>query len=253
MDRLAPVFISDKAKAFDKDAVRRKFNCRQHELTTPSKLLSHTSPNSKLSFSPCRRQHLYPPEYEGHFAFLLMDSTEIRARVKELAKLIHEDYKGERPVLLCTLKGASPFYTHLSDALQDHRQGYDMEFIRASSYEGTESSGNVKLSGLKYETLKNRPVLLIEDILDTGTTLAHLVPVLQEQSQPASVQVCTLLDKRLEEGAQKKYTAKYVGFSIPNHFIIGYGLDYNELYRDLKDIFVISQQGIDFDAKQLHA
>ena len=190
-------------------------------------------------------------EYEGHFSSLMIDSTEIRARVKELAKLIHEDFKGKRPILLCTLKGASPFYTHLSDALQEHRQGYDMEFIRASSYEGTESSGNVVLSGLKYETLKNRHVLLIEDILDTGTTLAHLVPVL-EKSQPASIEVCTLLDKRLGEGKEKKHTAKYVGFSIPNLFIIGYGLDYNELYRDLKDIFVISQQGIDFDASQLH-
>ena len=138
----------------------------------------------------------------------MIESNEIRGRVKELAKIIHEDYKGKRPVLLCTLKGANPFYTHLSDALQDHRQGYDMEFVRASSYDGTESSGNVVLSGLKYESLKGRHVLLIEDILDTGTTLAHLVPVLEEKSQPASVEICTLLDKRLGNGQEKKYTAK---------------------------------------------
>lgn len=197
-------------------------------------------------------QHVYPPEYEGHFASLMIDSAEIRGRVKGLAILVHEDYKGRRPVLLCTLKGASPFYTHLSDALQDLRQGYDMEFVRASSYEGTESSGKVVLSGVKFESLQGRHVLLIEDILDTGTTLAYLVPELEERAKPASVVVCTLLDKRLEEGKKKKYTAKYVGFSIPNHFIVGYGLDYRDLYRDLKDIFVISKTGIEFDAKKLH-
>jgi len=183
----------------------------------------------------------------------MIDSVEIRSRVKDVAKLIHEDYEGKRPILLCTLKGASPFYTHLCDALQDHRQGYDMDFVRASSYEGTESSGKVALSGLNFESLKGRHVILIEDILDTGTTLAHLVPELEEKSRPASVAVCTLLDKRLDEGKIKKYTAKYVGFSIPNHFIIGYGLDYNELYRDLKDIFVISRDGINFDASTLRA
>ena len=198
------------------------------------------------------QQHLYPLEYEGHFESLLIDSMEIRARVKDLAKLIHEDYKGKRPILLCTLKGASPFYTHLCDALQDHRQGYDMDFVRASSYEGIESSGKVVLTGLNFEPLKGRHVILIEDILDTGTTLAHLVPALQEKSKPASVAVCTLLDKRLEEGKVKKYSAKYVGFSVPNQFIIGYGLDHSEKYRDLKDIFVISQTGIDFDASKLH-
>lgn len=182
----------------------------------------------------------------------MIGSVEIRARVKEIAKLIHEDYKGRRPVLLCTLKGASTFFTHLGDALQDLRQGYDLEFVRASSYEGTESSGKVVLSGVKYESLKGRHVLLIEDILDTGTTLKHLVPELEKQAQPASVEVCTLLDKRLDNGREKKYTAKYIGFSIPNHFIIGYGLDFRELYRDLRDIFVISQAGIDFDARKLH-
>jgi hypoxanthine phosphoribosyltransferase len=183
----------------------------------------------------------------------MIDSTEIRSRVKEVAKLIHEDYKGKRPILLCTLKGANPFYTHLSDALQDLRQGYDMEFVRASSYEGTETTGTVQLTGLKAgDILAGRLVVIVEDILDTGTTLSYLVPQVKKEFKAASVEVCTLLDKRLDKGVAKKYAAKYVGFSIPNHFIIGYGLDFNELYRDLKDIFVISQTGIDFDARTLH-
>lgn len=131
------------------------------------------------------------------------------------------------------------------------KQGFYIEFLRVSSYEGASSTGNVKVGGgLDYKSLLSKHVLLIEDILDTGTTLSHLVPVLQKEVESIrSIKVCTLLDKRLSKA--KKHEADYIGFSIPNHFIIGYGLDYNELYRDLKDIWVISQTGIDFDASSL--
>lgn len=126
-----------------------------------------------------------------------------------------------------------------------------MEFLRASSYTGASSSGNVKLLGgsLKTEDIVNRHIILVEDIVDTGTTLANLLPQLQSHG-PKSLQVCTLLEKRLDTEPAAK--AKYAGFSIPNKFIIGYGLDYNELYRDIPDIWVISQAGIDFDAKRLN-
>jgi hypoxanthine phosphoribosyltransferase len=105
--------------------------------------------------------------------------------------------------------------------------------------------------GLKIESLEGKHVILVEDIIDTGTTLFELIPYLQGQANKSirSLEVCALLSKRLAQPA--KYNAKYVGFSIPNHFIIGYGLDYNELYRDLKDIWVISEKGIAFDAKSL--
>jgi hypoxanthine phosphoribosyltransferase len=183
---------------------------------------------------------------------LLLSAKEIRSRIVQLAEMLHEDYAGKRPVLICTLKGACPFFQHLSDALQDLRQGYDLEFVRVSSYDGTKSTGNVKIMGeLKLESLKGRHVVVFEDIIDTGTTLASIMPILEKEAQPASLQVCSLLDKRLSEQT-KKFEAKYVGFSIPDHFIIGYGLDYNELYRDLKDIFVISKVGIEYDATKLH-
>jgi len=107
------------------------------------------------------------------------------------------------------------------------------------------------LGELKAESIRGRHVLVIEDIVDTGHTLASLMPLLEEKGQPESAHVISLIDKRLDQGS-KKYSARYVGFSIPDAFIIGFGLDYNELYRDLKDIFVISQKGIEFDAKQLH-
>jgi hypoxanthine phosphoribosyltransferase len=138
----------------------------------------------------------------------------------------------------------------LLDSLQDLKQGYSTEFLRASSYKGTETSGKVELSGgLKIEDLQGKDVIIVEDIVDTGTTLSHMVPILQEQAQTKSIAVCTLLSKRLEKPAL--YHPKYIGFSIPNHFIVGYGLDYNELYRDVKDIWVISQKGIEFDANTL--
>lgn len=125
-----------------------------------------------------------------------------------------------------------------------------MEFLRASSYEGTSTTGKVDVvGGQKFEDMTGRDVLIVEDIIDTGTTLSHLLPMLQEQAKPKSLEVCSLLIKRLDKPA--KVQAKYVGFSIPHNFIIGYGLDYNELYRDLKDIWVISQKGIGFDPKTL--
>ena len=154
----------------------------------------------------------------------MIDANEIRSRVRELARLIHDDYSGKRPLLICTLKGACTFFVHLSDCLQELRQGYDIDFIRASSYEGTSSTGTVTVMGeLNFANLENRHVLIIEDIVDTGTTLATIVPMMKDRGKPASAEVCTLLDKRLDDLAQKKYSAKYCGFSIPNFFIVGYG------------------------------
>jgi len=187
-----------------------------------------------------------------HFESLLISSVEIKSRVRALAALVHRDYKGKRPVLVCTLKGACPFFSLLVEELQELRQGFDLEFVRASSYRGTSSTGVVSmlLGELNLESLKNRSVLIVEDIVDTGQTLSSLVPVIKEKGQAERAEVITLVDKRLD--SPKKYAAKWVGFSIPDAFIVGFGLDYNELYRDLKDIFVISKAGIDFDATLLH-
>lgn len=144
------------------------------------------------------------------------------------------------------------FFQHLLEALQELKHGFTTEFLRVSSYEGTSSTGNVKVGeGFKFDDLEGRHVILVEDIVDTGTTLAHVIPVLQQKGRPKSLQVCTLLEKRLERPA--RITAKYKGFSIPNHFIVGYGLDYNELYRDVRDIWVISQAGIEFNPSALYS
>jgi hypoxanthine phosphoribosyltransferase len=169
-------------------------------------------------------QLVYPTEYKGHFTSLLIPSDAIRHRVDALAALLAHDYSGKRPVLVCTLKGACPFFVHLCDALQLRRVGYDLEFVRASSYHGTDSTGTVSILGeLKLDSLNNRHVIIVEDIVDTGTTLSTLVPLLKSKGRPASVEVCSLVDKRLADASHKKYTATYVGFSVPNAFIIGYG------------------------------
>lgn len=199
-----------------------------------------------LDLSNC----VYPTEYEGHFDSLMISKDEIKEAVRSLANQIKADYKGCRPVMVCVLKGANPFYQHLLDALQDCRQGFNTEFLRVSSYEGTKSTGNVKIEGgMDFESLRQKHVILVEDIIDTGTTLSHLIPLLNEKANPASIEVCSLLTKRI--GKPQKCSANYIGFSIPDHFIIGYGLDFNELYRDTNDIWVISQKGIDFDPSSL--
>ena len=135
---------------------------------------------------------------------------------------------------------------HLLEALQNLRQGYYTEYIRVKSYDGLNTTGSLKIEG-DPPNLEGKDVIIVEDILDTGTTLSNLIPMLRERSGAKSIVVCTLLTKRMVGDEPHKATAKYVGFSIPPEFVVGYGLDYNELYRDVGDVWIISQKGIDCD------
>jgi len=119
-----------------------------------------------------------------------------------------------------------------------------------ASYVGTKTSGSVSISGINIKSLKDHPVILVEDIIDTGLTLSQMIPKIQEEGQPTSIEVVSLLTKRHDSKettvVETMVEAKYSGFSIPDEFVIGFGLDCNEWYRDLEDIWVISEKGKSF-------
>jgi hypoxanthine phosphoribosyltransferase len=154
----------------------------------------------------------------------MITSAEIREVVKDLAKQILNDCGGKRPLMICLLKGACQFYGNLLDEMKELKLGYDIEFVRASSYAGMSTTGSVKMMGeLNVDALKGRHVFIVEDIVDTGATLSTLLPMIKDLGHPSSAEVVSLLDKRLDDPTKKTYSAKYVGFSIPDHFIVGYG------------------------------
>mmetsp|Transcript_7040 Transcript_7040/g.10732 ORF Transcript_7040/g.10732 Transcript_7040/m.10732 type:complete len:255 (+) Transcript_7040:203-967(+) len=204
------------------------------------------------------KKAVYPSMYNGHFSKLLISHEQIKERTKAIATLLSQQYdtytKTQPLVLVCILKGSSPFYNMLCSELSSCSTPYITEFIRVKSYVGNTSSGNVKMYHVDMpKSITGRNVIVVEDIVDTGMTLSAIMPKFYDCS-PESVQVCTLLEKRLDnhrnqnggDGSDDKIVPKYVGFSIPDEFVIGFGLDYNEMYRDLRDIWVLGQKGIDF-------
>jgi hypoxanthine phosphoribosyltransferase len=159
---------------------------------------------------------------------VLVAEGAIAARVAELARAIARDYAGENPVLVGVLQGAVPFVADLMRALPID---VTVDFIRASSYgAGTSSSGRVRLVADLAVEVADRHVLIVDDIVDTGLTLATLKRTL-EARRPRSVRTCVLLDKAGRR--ETDVTIDYVGFTIPNVFVVGYGLDYGGLYRNL--------------------
>jgi len=192
-----------------------------------------------------------PDLYKDHLDGILISNAKMKNRVQRLSELIHKDYAGKCPLLLCVLKGAAVFFHELSSCLSELKQAHTYEYIRVSSYSGTKSTQKVTISGMNIEAIKGRDVIVVEDIVDTGNTLMRLLPHLETNGSPKSLFVCTMLEKRIDNGSHRSESnaklavqVKYCGFSIPDRFVIGYGLDYNEMYRDLKDIWIISEKGI---------
>ena len=171
--------------------------------------------------------------YQGHE--VLFTRQQIAARVAEMGAQITSDLNGEKLVMIGVLKGAAPFLADLSRSVQVDAT---FDFVAVSSYgKGHRSSGAVKLIKDLDEPIEGKNVLIVEDILDTGLTLSYLRKVFL-QHHPKTLRIAALLDKpsrRLE-----KIEADYVGFSIPNLFVIGYGMDYAERYRNLPDICLMS-------------
>ena len=194
-----------------------------------------------------------PRIYESHFSNLLLSHEQIQSQIKHMANLINDQYPNDEPlVLVCVLKGASPFFQSLCNELSILGFPYMTEFMRISSYVGTKSSGQVNVDASTKSmknTCLNRNVIVVEDIVDTGTTLQQLIPILKKECKPKSIEICAMVHKRLDDDnmiSGNKVVVRYAGFTIPNAFIVGFGLDYNEMYRDLRDIWILGEKGIQF-------
>ncbi len=165
---------------------------------------------------------------------VLLDSQTIQRRVAELGAQITRDYRGKSPHLIGILKGASIFH---ADLVRSIDLGVSFDFMAVGSYgASTKSSGEVRILKDLDESVEGRDVLLIEDILDTGLTLHYLLQNLDSRG-PESLKVVTLLNKPSRREVEVK--ADYIGFDIPDHFVVGYGLDFNQRYRNLPDICIL--------------
>lgn len=166
---------------------------------------------------------------------VLLGEKEVDDRIAELGEQITKDYEGKTIHLICVLKGGAPFMCELAKRIN---LPVTMDFMSVSSYNsGTESSGIVKLVKDLDEPLEGKDVVVVEDIIDSGRTLSHLLKMF-EQRKPASIKLCTLLDKpsrRVVEDVK----VDYCGFEIPDEFVVGYGLDYDQKYRNLPYIGVV--------------
>ena len=165
---------------------------------------------------------------------VLIDEEKLEKRVKELAKEIEEDYKDKEINLICILKGSIML---TCDLAKNINRNVMIDFLRVSSYENDKSKTISFVKGLLPD-IKGKDIILIEDIIDSGKTMNFLVPLLSKM-KPTSIKVCTLLDKPSRRTIP--FEADYVGFTIEDKFVLGYGMDYNQKYRNLKFIGYIEK------------
>jgi len=168
---------------------------------------------------------------------ILLSHEQIEAAVKKLAAEVRQEYQDKYPLLICVLKGSFVF---MADLIRHLDFPLEVEFIRLSSYgRGRESSGKIKVvQGLRSK-VRGRDVLVVEDIVDTGLTTGFLLDYLR-QKKPASLRLCALTDKPSRR--QVPVTIDYLGFTVPNKFLVGYGLDWDEKFRNLPDICFLEEQ-----------
>ena len=164
---------------------------------------------------------------------IILSEDDINALCKRIGAEITKDYAGKEPLFIGYLKGALPFMTEL---LKRVDLKCTLDYLRVKSYEGTESTGNVKVIG-ELPDVKGKDVIIVEDILDTGTTLSASMDLFKEAN---SVKIVVLLDKF--EARKHPIEADYVGLKIPKKFVVGFGLDYNENYRNLPYVGVLKKE-----------
>ena len=175
------------------------------------------------------------PDLRADIGDILVTESQIQARVAELGAQISADYKGRALTLVSVLKGSLPF---MADLMRSIERPLRIDLMEVSSYGGatTESSGLVRILKDLSSSIEGEDVLICEDIIDTGLTLNYLVRYLKGK-KPASLRICTLLDKPARRLVE--IDVDYIGFTIPDQFVVGYGLDYGELYRNLRFVGVL--------------
>ena len=169
-----------------------------------------------------------------HVESILYSEEQLRQRVKELGAQITADYAGKEPVLASVLRGSYIFMADLTRAID---LPVTVDFMAVSSYgTGTKSSGQVEIKKDLSDSIEGRDLIIVEDILDSGNTLFYLMEILKAR-KPASIRICTLMDK--PDRRTQPIVADYVGFTIPDAFVVGYGLDYDEKYRNLPYVGIL--------------
>ena len=175
---------------------------------------------------------------ENSIKQILLTEEEIQNRIRELGEILTEEYAGKNPIVVGVLKGVVVFY---ADMIRHIKVPCEMDFMCVSSYQGTNSTGRTMISKDLNNDIHGRHVLILEDIFDTGNSLQFICNHLKNK-EPASLKICTLLDKpeRRKPGVQVK--CDWVGFTIPNEFVVGYGRDYNEHYRNLPYVGILKPE-----------
>lgn len=158
---------------------------------------------------------------------VLINNSKLEKRIVEMAKQIEKDYKGKDIVFIGILKGSVMFMTQLAKNVKNN---VELEFMDVSSYKGMESTGQVKINKDIRNSIEGKDVIIVEDIIDTGRTLTYLLEYLK-QKNPNSIKIATMLSKPSRR--IKELDVNYIGFAIDDKFVVGYGLDYNEKYRNL--------------------
>lgn len=174
--------------------------------------------------------------YETFLEKVLISEEQLDNRITAIAKRINDDYKGKTPLIVGVLKGSIIFF---SDLIRKIEENIEIDFIAISSYgSGSKSSGEVRMIKDLDKKIEGKDVIIVEDIVDSGYTMRYLKNLLSARN-PASIRICTLLDKPLRRETEVK--VDYVGFEVENEFVIGYGLDYDGLYRNLPFVGILKR------------
>jgi hypoxanthine phosphoribosyltransferase len=165
----------------------------------------------------------------------LLSREQITQGVKRLAEAVRSDYRGKCPLLVAVLKGSFIF---LADLVREVNMPLTVEFVQVQSYQHTASTGQVKISSGAPIPVRGRYALVVEDIVDTGRTVAHVMEWLQKDG-PASLRLCALLDKPFRRRVPVQID--YLGFTVPDRFVVGYGLDLDQQYRYLPEVYIVEE------------